>query len=139
MFSVYFCSFSSKSTIGHKIGVTSGNERIHTPSPSPGHCSKLGCFFISSSISGTTLHGEDGEGKAFFSSFQVFLTFFIELKTSFTMLFENNHKLNKLYYSTKRKQKKDNNNKEKRKNYNNNDKDSKLLRKKLAFLRTTVH
>ena len=72
LFSVYFCHFSSKSTIGDKIVETLYSNRVtfgkkeSTPLPPP-HCSKLGCllFSISSSISGTTLHGEDGEGKAF--------------------------------------------------------------------------
>ena len=69
LFSVYFCPFSAKSTIGDKIVET----KESTPLPPP-HCSKLGCllFSLSSSISGTTLHGEDGEGKALFSPFEVF-------------------------------------------------------------------
>ena len=69
LFSVYFCPFSAKSTIGDKIVKT----KESTPLPPP-HCSKLGCllFSLSSSISGTTLYGEDGEGKALFSPFEVF-------------------------------------------------------------------
>ena len=50
---------------------TTENRRIHTPLP-PLH-SKLGCllFSISSSKSGTTLHGGDGGGKALFPLLEV--------------------------------------------------------------------
>ena len=51
LFSVYFCPFSSKSTIGDKIvetlystRVTFGSKRIHTPSPSP--LFKVGEFVV---------------------------------------------------------------------------------------------
>jgi len=67
-----------RATIGDKIvetlysnRVTSENKRINTPPP-PLH-SKLGCllFSISSSNSGTTLHGGDGGEEALFFPFEV--------------------------------------------------------------------
>ena len=52
-------------------------------------------------MSGTILHGGDrGKGKLYFPLLKFFLPVFIELKTSFTMSFNNNHYLNKLYNST---------------------------------------
>ena len=65
-------------TIGNKIvdtfysnRVTSENKRIRTPPLSPSF--KFGCllFSIASSNIGTTLHGEDGGGKAIFPTFEV--------------------------------------------------------------------
>ena len=51
--------------------VTSKNKGVHIPPP-PLH-SKLGCLLFStgSSNSSTALHGEDGEGTALFSPFEV--------------------------------------------------------------------
>ena len=65
-------------TISHKIvetlysyRVTSENKRIHIPPLSP--LFKAGCllFPLGSSNIGTTLHGEDGGGKAIFPTFEV--------------------------------------------------------------------
>ena len=51
--------------------VTSENKRIRTPPLSPSF--KFGCllFSIASSNIGSTLHGEDGGGKATFPTFEV--------------------------------------------------------------------
>ena len=52
-------------------GVTSENKTIHSPPP-PLH-SKLACLLFSSGSLGssTTLHGDDGGGKALFPPFKL--------------------------------------------------------------------
>ena len=58
--------------IGDKIGVTSENKTIHTPSLSPPfNVGVFCCFLTGSSNSDTTLYGGDGGGKALFSPFKV--------------------------------------------------------------------
>ena len=81
LFSVYFCPFSAKSTIGDKIVET----KESTPLPPP-HCSKLGCllFSLSSSISGTTLHMERmGKGKLYFPLLKFSFNIFYWIKDRF--------------------------------------------------------
>ena len=80
LLSVYFCPFSSKSTIGNKIvetlysnRVTFGNKRIHTPSPSPVQSWGVCCFLkVARSAAQHCLERMGKEKLLLFSPFEVF-------------------------------------------------------------------